>query len=188
MGRQVNGVTPERVKAAEAILPHLFAPPLPLSSIESRLAAASPPCHIPPVRSTCLPPPSPPAAITAATTAVEAAFKCFEESGVGSGHVTMAALERGCRTTVDAPLSHRHASLSRRCCQRIRAVGSADQRANQLNQRAETYHPSSSPAALTTYGSEKLPLADARALLSLIEPDSAGRVTCGGFGKPRRRL
>jgi len=63
-----------------------------------------------------------------------------------------------------------------------------DQRANQLNQRAETYHPSSSPAALTTYGSEKLPLADARALLSLIEPDSAGRVTCGGFGKPRRRL
>eukprot|EP00312_Isochrysidales_sp_CCMP1244_P007840 CAMPEP_0196686566 /NCGR_PEP_ID=MMETSP1090-20130531/12737_1 /TAXON_ID=37098 /ORGANISM="Isochrysis sp, Strain CCMP1244" /LENGTH=53 /DNA_ID=CAMNT_0042025201 /DNA_START=83 /DNA_END=241 /DNA_ORIENTATION=- len=35
-----------------------------------------------------------------------------------------------------------------------------DQRANQLNQRAETYHPSSSPAALTTYGSEKLPLAD----------------------------
>ncbi|EOD10662.1 hypothetical protein EMIHUDRAFT_215428 [Emiliania huxleyi CCMP1516] len=65
-----------------------------------------------------------------------AAFKCFEESGVGSGHVTMAALER----------------------------------------------------ALTTYGSEKLPLADARALLSLIEPDSAGRVTCGGFGKPRRRL
>uniref|UniRef100_A0A7S3RRH0 EF-hand domain-containing protein n=2 Tax=Emiliania huxleyi TaxID=2903 RepID=A0A7S3RRH0_EMIHU len=129
MGRQVNGVTPERVKAAEAILPHLFAPPLPLSSIESRLAAASPPCHIPPVRSTCLPPPSPPAAITAATTAVEAAFKCFEESGVGSGHVTMAALER----------------------------------------------------ALTTYGSEKLPLADARALLSLIEPDSAGRVNYVDF-------
>jgi len=72
MGRQVNGVTPERVKAA---------------------------------------------------------FKCFEESGVGSGHVTMAALER----------------------------------------------------ALTTYGSEKLPLADARALLSLIEPDSAGRVNYVDF-------